>query len=52
MVTSGGSEFFGKAGSFDEGYDFDAVVLDDTSLAYPQELSVTEHLERENNIKS
>ena len=46
MATLGGGEFFGKAGSFEEGYDFDAVVLDDTSLLHPQELSVIERLER------
>ena len=46
MATLGGGAFFGKAGSFEEGYDFDAVVLDDTSLVHPQELPVTERLER------
>ena len=46
MATLGGGAFFGKAGSFEEGYDFDAVVLDDTSLVHPQELTVTERLER------
>ena len=35
-----------QGGSFEEGYDFDAVVLDDTSLVHPQELTVTERLER------
>jgi guanine deaminase len=38
-----GGEFFG---SFEEGYDFDAVMLEDTSLVHPQELSVLERLER------
>lgn len=46
MATLGGGEFFGKVGSFAAGYDFDAVVLDDTSLVHPQELNVTERLER------
>ena len=46
MATLGGGEFFGKVGSFEEDYDFDAIVLDDTSLVHPQELSVTERLER------
>ena len=46
MATLGGGEFFGKVGSFEEGYDFDAVVLDDTTLVHPQELSVLERLER------
>lgn len=46
MATLGGGEFFGKVGSFEEGYEFDAVILDDTSLAHPQELTVLERLER------
>ena len=46
MATMGGGEFFGKVGSFEEGFEFDAVVLDDTTLAHPQELNVTERLER------
>jgi guanine deaminase len=46
MATRGGGEFFGRVGSFESGYDFDAVVLDDSALAHPQELSVPERLER------
>lgn len=46
MATKGGGEFFGKAGSFEEGYEFDAVVMDDTVIRHPQELSVRERLER------
>ena len=46
MATLGGGEFFGKVGSFEDGYEFDAVILDDTSLAHPQELTVLERLER------
>ena len=46
MATLGGGEFFGRVGSFERGYDFDAVVLDDTSLVHPQELNLTERLER------
>ncbi len=46
MATKGGGEFFGKVGSFEEGYEFDAVVLDDARLLYPQELDVTKRLER------
>ena len=33
MATRGGGEFFGKAGSFEPGYEFDAVVLDDSCKA-------------------
>ena len=32
LGTLGGGAFFGKAGSFDEGYEFDAVVIDDSPL--------------------
>ncbi len=40
MATKGGGEFFGKVGSFEEGYEFDAVVLDDIRLEHPQPLDV------------
>ena len=46
MATLGGGAFFGAVGSFAEGYAFDAVVLDDTALVHPQELSVSERRER------
>ena len=46
LATKGGGEFFGKAGSFEEGYEFDAVVMDDSSIRSPQELRVRERLER------
>ena len=46
MATKGGGEFFGKAGSFEVDYEFDAVVLDDSIAPHPQELSVMQRLER------
>lgn len=46
MATKGGGEFFGKAGSFEPGYDFDAVVLDDSRLKHPQPLDIRSRLER------
>ncbi|MEG1847156.1 MAG: amidohydrolase family protein [Lachnospiraceae bacterium] len=46
MGTKGGGSFFGKVGSFEAGYEFDAVVLDDSNLRHPQPLSVAERLER------
>ncbi|MDO4746237.1 MAG: amidohydrolase family protein [Bacillota bacterium] len=46
MATIGGGEFFGKVGSFDEGFEFDAIVLDDENLVHPQELNLEERLER------
>ncbi|MBQ7133851.1 MAG: amidohydrolase family protein [Ruminococcus sp.] len=46
LATKGGGEFFGKVGSFEDGFEFDAVVIDDSVLPHPQELSVKERLER------
>ncbi|MDD3213938.1 MAG: amidohydrolase family protein [Eubacteriales bacterium] len=46
MGTKGGGAFFGKVGSFEAGYEFDAVVLDDSGLPHPQELTVKERVER------
>jgi guanine deaminase len=46
MATKGGGEFFGKVGSFEAGYEFDAVILDDSRLKHPQELDVKKRLER------
>lgn len=46
MATKGGGAFFGQVGSFEAGYAFDAVVLDDDSLPHPQKLTVSERLER------
>lgn len=46
LATKGGGEFFGKVGSFEKGYSFDAVILDDSLLLHPQELTIIERLER------
>ena len=51
LGTAGGGAFFGKAGmgycgSFDPGNDMDALVIDDTPLAAPFELSIRDRLER------
>lgn len=46
MATKGGGEFFGRVGAFTEGYEFDAIVIDDSRLPHPQELSTKERLER------
>jgi len=32
LGTKGGGEFFGNVGSFEEGYDFDALIIDDNNL--------------------
>ncbi len=46
LATKGGGEFFGKVGSFEKEYEFDAVVIDDSKVKHPQELSVKERVER------
>ena len=46
LATAGGGSFFGRVGSLAEGYEFDALVLDDSSIATPRDLSVWERLER------
>jgi len=46
LGTLGGGSFFGKVGSFLEGYEFDALILDDSGLPHPQVLNLRERLER------
>lgn len=46
MATRGGGQFFGRVGSFEAGYEFDAVVLDDSCIPHPQPLSAIQRLER------
>ena len=46
MATRGGGEFFGKVGAFDAGYEFDAIVIDDSVLPHPQELDLAQRAER------
>ena len=46
MASKGGGAFFGKVGSFEPGYEFDAVVCDDSRLEHPQPLTVKQRLER------
>ncbi len=45
LATVGGGSFFGKVGSFKEGYVFDAVIIDDSRLA-DDSMSLYERLER------
>lgn len=45
MATKGSGSFFGKVGSFEKNYDFDALVLDDSNLN-PESYSLIERLER------
>lgn len=46
LATKGGGKFFGRVGSFEKDYEFDAVILDDTILAHPQKLTLAERMER------
>jgi len=54
LGTAGGGSFFGKiagadfgpAGSFEKGRDFDAVIIDDSSLPSPITLKTRDRLER------
>ncbi len=46
MASKGGGAFFGKVGSFEPGYELDAVVLDDSRLKHPQELTLDKRFER------
>lgn len=46
MATKGGGRFFGQVGGFEPGYEFDALVLDDSRLSHPQALDVRSRLER------
>ncbi|WP_417026256.1 amidohydrolase family protein [Candidatus Allofournierella excrementavium] len=46
LATKGGGEFFGKVGSFEPGYEFDAIVMDDSALPTTRKCSLTERLER------
>jgi guanine deaminase len=46
LATAGGGSFWGKVGSFEPGYEFDAVVLDCHSLRSARELNAVERLEQ------
>lgn len=46
LGTKGGGAFFGKVGSLEEGYEFDAIVIDDSHVPHPQELTTRNRLER------
>ncbi len=45
LGTKGGGEFFGKVGSFEEGYSFDALVIEDDELI-ANRYSLEDRLER------
>lgn len=45
LGTKGGGSFFGKVGSFEPGYEFDALIIDDTPLL-DMEYTVEERIQR------
>ena len=46
LATKGGGSLFGKVGSFEEGYEFDALIIDDTSLVFGSDLTLDERLQK------
>ena len=46
MGTKAGGSFFGKVGSFEPGYELDALVLDESRMPHPQALTLRQRLER------
>lgn len=40
LATKGGGKFFGKVGSFEKDYEFDAVVIDDSRIRHANKLSL------------
>ncbi len=46
LATKGGGSFFGKVGSFEPGYTFDALVVDDDAFPDMRNVSITERIER------
>ncbi|MDR0649207.1 MAG: amidohydrolase family protein [Synergistaceae bacterium] len=46
LGTVGGGSFFGKAGAFEEGFEFDAVIIDESGTPSPSPLGMKERLAR------
>jgi len=46
LATKGGGKFFGNVGSFEVGYEMDALIIDDTSLEDVNERSLEERIQR------
>lgn len=46
LATEGGGKYFGNVGSFKEGYDFDAIVIDDSKMYSMRDMSIRERIER------
>lgn len=46
LGTKGGGKFFGKVGSFEKGYEFDALIVDDIEFTDLNQLTIVERLEK------
>lgn len=46
LATLGGGAFFGKVGSFEKGFEFDAIIIDDSQIKTQLDLNLEERLER------
>ncbi len=46
LATEGGGKYFGNVGAFKDGYDFDAVVIDDSKMCSMRDMSIRERIER------
>lgn len=46
LATKAGGSFFGNVGSFEEGFEFDAVVIDDSKIPFSKEFNVLNRLEK------
>ncbi len=46
LATKGSGKFFGKVGSFEQGYDFDCLVIDDSRIKGINQRSLKQRIER------
>jgi len=46
LGTAGGGSFFGNVGKFDKGYEFDAIIVDDSNIPTTNPLTIEERIAR------
>lgn len=46
LATAGGGKYFGEVGSFKPGYEFDAIVIDDSKMQSTRNMNVRDRIER------
>ncbi len=46
LATMGGGKYFGQVGTFKSGYEFDALVIDDSRMFTMRDMSIRERIER------